>query len=127
MKSTSSAASLDSEPRLLHEEEVPDPPQLTMDLTATVTQMPGTTPTTTPPPTLNPQPSPAAPRPHPSLLPTFQALAMVLSARLQGLILTVSAIVSGFLVISDPTPLRLVAGAGYAVFCLAALWVIPKR
>jgi hypothetical protein len=52
---------------------------------------------------------------------------MVLAARLQALLLLISAIALGFLTVNDPAPLRLVAGAGYGIFCLAALWVLPKR
>ena len=126
MQSTASAKLLESpppppEPVVLHEEVLPDPePTPTTAMTTTATTE-STTPTTTP---SQPTPPPAA---YPSLLPVFQALAMVLAARLQGLILVASAIVFGFLTINDPIPLRLVAGAGYAVFCLTALWVLPKR
>lgn len=127
MPSTSSAKPLElpPEPVVLHEEEVPDPVPV---MTTTPTMVTETTPnpTTTPNP-LTPSTTPPTTTVHPSLLPVFQALAMVLAARLQGLILVASAIVFGFLTINDPIPLRLVAGAGYALFCLTALWVLPKR
>ena len=121
MPSTSSAKLLESppEPIVLHEEVLPDPPP-------TIPTPIMTTETTSQNPSLTTTPSPPT-QPNQSLLPVFQALAMVLGARLQGLILVVSAIVFGFLTISDPIPLRLVAGAGYALFCLTALWVLPKR
>lgn len=106
------------EPQVLHEVEVPDPvspPAMTqmVDL-ATMT------------PTIAPTPEKPS-RIAPSLLPVFQALSMVLAARLQALLLLISAIALGFLTVNDPAPLRLVAGAGYGIFCLAALWVLPKR
>ena len=124
MPSTSSAKPLESppvlEPVVLHEEEIPDPtpiPTTTkMPTTETVTLATTSTPSTTPPT-----------QTAPSLLPVFQALAMVLAGRLMGLLLVVSAIAFGYLTISDPIPLRLVAGAGYALFCLTALWVLPKK
>ena len=120
MPSTSSAKPLESppEPVVLHEEEIPDPVPVT-------TTMPTTEPVTTSP---TPTTTPSTPTPPaPSLLPVFQALAMVLAGRLMGLLLVVSAILFGYLTISDPIPLRLVAGLGYGVFCLTALWVLPKR
>lgn len=126
MPSTSSAKPLElpPEPVVLHEEEIPDPPPTTEIPSGMVT---ATTPTTNPTPTTTPSPPTPSPAAHPTLLPVFQALAMVLAARLMGLLLVVSAVLFGYLTISDPIPLRLVAGAGYALFCLTALWVLPKR
>lgn len=122
MPSTSSAKPLElpPEPVILHEEVLPDPepmPSLTTMETATTPVTPTNSPPITTPPTQTAS----------SLLPVFQALAMVLAGRLMGLLLVVSAIAFGYLTISDPIPLRLVAGAGYALFCLTALWVLPKR
>jgi hypothetical protein len=124
MQSTSSVKSLESEPQvvMLAEEEVPDPPTTTATPTPILTMMPS--PTTTP---STPTGTPQTRTVQPSLLPVFQALAMVLAGRLMALLLVASAILFGYLTISEPTPLRLVAASGYAVFCLAALWVIPKR
>ena len=125
MPSTSSAKLLESppEPVILHEEEIPDPVETK---TETVTPTTQTTTGANPTPTTTPSP-PTQTGVGPTLLPVFQALAMVLAARTMGLLLVVSAVVFGFLTINDPIPLRLVAGAGYAVFCLTALWVLPKR
>jgi hypothetical protein len=52
---------------------------------------------------------------------------MVLAGRLMALLLLLSDILLGFLVINDPTPMRLIAGAGYAIFSLATLWILPKK
>ena len=122
MQSTDSAKSLASEPQvvMLAEEEIPDPPTPTM--TPTLVTTTGTAPTTTPS-----TPTPQTQTARPSLLPVFQALAMVLGGRLMALLLLLSDIALGFLVISDPVPLRLIAGAGYAMFSLATFWILPKK
>ena len=120
MQSTNSAKNLDLEPVVLAEEEVPDPSPPTTILT-----MPTRTPTATTMPS-TPTPTQTAP-PSQSLLPVFQALAMVLAGRLMALLLLLSDILLGFLVINDPTPMRLIAGAGYAIFSLATLWILPKK
>jgi hypothetical protein len=125
MQSTNSAKSLASEPQvvMLAEEEVPDPPTPAMTMTPTLvtgTASPTMTPST---PTGTPQTQTA----RPSLLPVFQALALVLGGRLMALLLLLSDIALGFLVISDPVPLRLIAGAGYAMFSLATFWILPKK
>ena len=127
MQSTNSAKSLASEPQvvMLAEEEIPDPPQMT----TTPTLVTGTG-TMNPPLTMTPStPTPPTPtaQPSQSLLPVFQALAMVLAGRLMALLLLLSDIALGFLVISDPVPLRLIAGAGYAMFSLATFWILPKK
>ena len=124
MQSTNSAKSLASEPQvvMLAEEEIPDPPQTmtTPTLVTTTETAPTMTPST---PTGTPQTQTA----RPSLLPVFQALALVLGGRLMALLLLLSDIALGFLVISDPVPLRLIAGAGYAMFSLATFWILPKK
>lgn len=124
MPSTSSAKPLESQVVVLAEEEVPDPAP-TMEMTATANPIPTMTPSPTTPSMATPQTR--TEQPYQSLLPVFQAIAMVLSGRLMALLLLLSAIAFGYLTISDPVPLRLVAGAGYAVFCLTALWVLPKK
>ena len=121
MQSTNSAKSLASEPQvvMLAEEEIPDPPTPTTPTLVTTT---GTAPTTTPS-----TPTPQTQTARPSLLPVFQALALVLGGRLMALLLLSSDILLGFLVINDPVPLRLIAGAGYAMFSLATFWILPKK
>lgn len=125
MKLTSGAKPSPAQPgvQILHEEELSSLETTTTETsqTATVT----TLPTAKFPPA--PPPSPAPAPPQQSLLPAFQALAMVLSGRIMGLLLVLSAIVFGGMAVHDPEPLRLIAAAGYAAFCLSALWVIPRR
>lgn len=113
---TNSAANSASTVQVLYEEEVPDPP------TATVTTIPSPSM-----PMMTQAPSPPPQRHPPSLLPAFQALALILAARLQGLLLVLSAIAFGGMAVHDPDPLRLVGAAGYGLFCLAALWVLPQK
>lgn len=62
----------------------------------------------------------------PALTAVFQAISMVLAAQLQILLLVVNAMVLGWLVIEEPTPMRCYAGAGYAAFLLACMALIKR-
>lgn len=86
--------------RIVATQEVPEMPQMTT------------------PPTSPPKPM--------GLTQVFTAISMVLSARLLVLILLGSAIMIGSMVVNDPTPLRLYAGAGYSVFTLAFLGLLTR-
>jgi hypothetical protein len=52
---------------------------------------------------------------------------MVLNAQMQVMALLTSAMAMGWIVAQDPTPNRLIAGAGYGFFCLAALFLIKRK
>ncbi len=73
-----------------------------------------------------PQQAAPAPARGPSLTNVYSAIATVLAIRFQCLALLIAAMVMGGLVIDDPTPLRLWAGAGYGLFTLAALALITR-
>lgn len=77
--------------------------------------------------TQTPSPTPPATTLNLQTVAAFRAIAMVLATKVHCFALLLSAMLVGWTVVADPTPARLIAGAGYGVFILAALMVIGRK